>query len=154
MAEDEIAWHSFTVLFRELGEFVDGRSAYEDDIEAELERLGIGEVHGGGTWLDGSGCDISVSVTDPVAGLRAIREVLRALAAPDSKRIISDAGEFPLYDSEAQFASACSPSRSVERTKPPDAMPHDRRHCPHCRASTVERFVPDPLDSRVVGRYR
>jgi hypothetical protein len=102
MAEAERTWHDFSVVFRELGDHVDGRSAYEDDLQGELQRLGIGEVLGGGTWLDGTGCDIDIRVSNPVAGLRAIREVLRELAAPISTRIIGDAGEFPVYESEEQ----------------------------------------------------
>jgi hypothetical protein len=100
MTEAEQTWHNFAVVFLELGDHVDGRSAYEDDLHGELRRLGIGEVLGGGTWLDGSGCDIDIRVSDPVAGLRAIRVVLQELVAPFSTRVIGDASEFPLYESE------------------------------------------------------
>jgi hypothetical protein len=95
--EDE-GWPEFSVFFRELGEHAGGRSYYEDELEEELERLGLGEVVGGGTWLDGSGCDIHVAVRDPVAGLRVIREVLRRLNAPPSTRIRGDGAEFSVYE--------------------------------------------------------
>ncbi len=49
-----------------------------------------------GNWLDGSGCELHVEVSDPVAGLRVIREVLRRLNAPASTRIVGDAGELCL----------------------------------------------------------
>lgn len=97
MADAEKTWHEFSVRFRELGVHEDGsprgRSYFEDEVEEELERLGIGEVVGGGTWLDGSGCHFDVVVSDPVAGLRVLREALRRLGAPPSTRIFGDAGE-------------------------------------------------------------
>jgi hypothetical protein len=60
--------------------------------------LGLGEVVGGGTWLDGSECDIHVAVSDPEAGLWVIREVLRRLNAPASTRIRGDSGEYAVYE--------------------------------------------------------
>src|SRR5262245_35030285 len=98
MAEVERLWHEFSVLFRELGAHAGGRSDYEGEVEEEVQRLGLGEVVGGGTWMDGSGCDMQVEVSDPEAGLRVIREVLRRLKAPTSTRIIGDAGEWRVYD--------------------------------------------------------
>ena len=99
--EDE-GWPEFAVRFRELGVHEDGgprgRSYYDDEIDEELQRLGLGEVVGGGTWLDGSGCDIHIAVRDPEAGLRVIREVLRRLGAPPSTRIRGDTGEFAVYE--------------------------------------------------------
>jgi hypothetical protein len=108
MAKAKPTWHNFAVVFRELGEFVDGRAAYEDDLQGELRRLGIGEVLGGGSSLDdddedGEACDIDIQVTDPVAGLRAIRVVLQDIGAPFSTRIIGDDGEFPVYESEEHY---------------------------------------------------
>jgi hypothetical protein len=102
MADDEgEGWPEFAVRFRELGIHEGGeprgRSYYEDELEEELERLGLGEVVGGGTWLDGRGCDIHVAVRDPEAGLRLIREVLQRLGAPPSTRIVGDAGEYSVY---------------------------------------------------------
>jgi hypothetical protein len=95
-------WPEFSVRFRELGVHEDGeprgRSYYEDEIDEELQRLDLGEVVGGGTWLDGSGCDMHVAVRDPDAGLRVIRDVLRRLGAPPSTRIVGDAGEYGVYD--------------------------------------------------------
>ena len=78
-ADEEEGWPEYTVFFRELGAHAGGRSYYEDELEEELERLNLGEVVGGGTWMDGSGCDIHIAVRDPEAGLRAIRELLRRL---------------------------------------------------------------------------
>lgn len=98
MAEDDRTWHEFSVLFRELGPHAGGRSYYEDELEEELQRLGIGEVVGGGTWMDGSGCDMDVNVSDPVAGLAVIRQVLQRLNAPSSTRICGDSGEFAVYE--------------------------------------------------------
>jgi hypothetical protein len=98
MAEGEDVWPEFSVLFRELGSHAGGRSYYEDELDDELQRLGIGEVVGGGTWLDGRGCDMQIVVRDPVAGLRVIRDVLRRLNAPASTRILGDAGEYALYE--------------------------------------------------------
>lgn len=95
MAEAERTWHEFSVLFSELGPHAGGRSYYEDELE-ELEQLEIGEIVGAGTWMDGSGCDIDIAVSDPVAGLRVIREVLRRLHAPASTRIFGESGELPL----------------------------------------------------------
>jgi hypothetical protein len=95
--EDE-GWTEFAVFFRELGEHADGRSYYEDELEEELERLGLGEVVGGGTWMDGSGCDIHIAVRDAEAGLRVIREMLRRLNAPPSTRILGDGVEFAVYE--------------------------------------------------------
>lgn len=92
-------WREYSIYFREPGSHAGGRSYYEDDLEEELERLGLGVVVGGGTWLDGSGCDIQVSVRDPEAGLRVIRDVLRRLNAPTSTRIQADHGEsYSVYD--------------------------------------------------------
>jgi hypothetical protein len=88
----------FSVIFRELGEDVSGRSYYEDELDEELERLGLGQVVGGGTWLDGSGCDIDIEVRDPEAGLRVIREVLRRLDAPPSTRIRGGGVEYAVYE--------------------------------------------------------
>jgi hypothetical protein len=97
MADAEPNWREFMVLFSDLGVHEDGnprgRSYYEDELEEELERLGLGEVVGGGTWMDGSGCNMTVEVSDPQAGLRVIREVLRRLAAPASTRIVRTSGE-------------------------------------------------------------
>jgi hypothetical protein len=76
----------------------EGGGSYEDELEEELERLGLGEVVGGGTWMGGSGCDIHVRVRDPETGLRAIPEVLRRFEAPASTRIRGDADEFPVYE--------------------------------------------------------
>jgi hypothetical protein len=98
MSEEEPAWHDFSILFRELGAHAGGRSYYEDELEEELERLGLGEVVGGGTWMDGSGCDIGVVVSDSEAGLRVIRDVLRRLHAPESTRIVGDSGEYGVYE--------------------------------------------------------
>ena len=98
MAKTERTWHEFSVLFRELGPHAGGRSYYEDELEEELERLGIGEIVGAGTWMDGSGCDIDVAVSDPVAGLRVIRDVLQRLNAPASTRIFGESGELPLVE--------------------------------------------------------
>lgn len=98
MADTEAEqWPEFSVFFRELGAHAGGRSYYEDELEEELERLGIGEVVGGGTWMDGSGCDIHIAVTDTAAGLRVIQEVLRRLDAPPSTRIRGDSGEYEVY---------------------------------------------------------
>jgi hypothetical protein len=96
-AEDK-GWPEFSVIFRELGAHAGGRSYYEDELDEELHRLNLGEVVGGGTWMDGSGCDMHVEVRDPVAGLRVIREVLQRLNAPASTRIRGDAGEFTVYE--------------------------------------------------------
>ena len=96
--DDDEGWPEFSVFFRELGEHADGRSYYEDELEEELERLGLGEVVGGGTWMDGRGCDIHIAVRDPEAGLRVIRAVLRRLKAPLSTRIRGDGVEFAVYD--------------------------------------------------------
>ena len=98
MKQPERTTHEFSVLFKELGEHADGRSYYEDELDDELQQLGLGEVTGGGTWLDGRGCDMQIEVSDPVAGLRVIREVLRRLNAPVSTRIKSQAGEFRLEE--------------------------------------------------------
>ena len=99
MADDgDQGWPEFSVLFRELGDHAGGRSYYEDELDEELQRLDLGEVVGGGTWMDGSGCDMHVAVRDPVAGLRVIREVLQRLNAPASTRISGDAGEFAVYE--------------------------------------------------------
>ncbi len=99
MADDEDGgWLEFSVFFRELGEHAGGRSYYEDELEEELERLGLGEVVGGGTWMDGSGCDIHIAVRDSEAGLRVIREVLRRLNAPPSTRIRGNGMEFAVYE--------------------------------------------------------
>jgi hypothetical protein len=97
MAEDR-SWPEVTIFFRELGEHASGRSYYEDELEDELERLGLGEVVGGGTWLDGRGCDIQVQIRDQNAGLRLIRDVLKRLNAPGSTRIRGDFGELSVYD--------------------------------------------------------
>jgi hypothetical protein len=91
-------WPEFSVFFRELGAHAGGRSYYEDELEEELERLNLGEVLGGGTWLDGSGCDIHIAVREREAGLRVIREVLRRLNAPPSTRIQGDGVEFAVYE--------------------------------------------------------
>jgi hypothetical protein len=100
MGDSEATWQEFTVLFRDLGVHEDGsprgRSYYEDELGEELERLGLGGVAGGGTWMDGSGCDMTVEVSDPTAGLRVIRDVLRRLGAPASTRIVGESGEFTL----------------------------------------------------------
>jgi hypothetical protein len=102
MAAEEPAWREFMIFFRDLGVHPcgtpRGRSYYEDEIEEELERLGIGEVVGGGTWMDGSGCNISVEVSNPEAGLRVIRDVLRRLDAPTSTRIICESSEYSVYE--------------------------------------------------------
>jgi hypothetical protein len=101
MAEQEPVWHDFTILVRELGVHEDGaprgRSYFEDELEEELEGQGLGEVTGGGSWMDGSGCDIQVIVSDPEAGLLLIRDVLRRLGAPESTRILGETGEHRLY---------------------------------------------------------
>ncbi len=101
MSEREPVWHDFTILFRELGVYEGGarrgRSYFEDELEEELEAKGLGEVTGGGSWMDGSGCDIQVSVSDAEAALRLIRDVLRRLGAPDSTRILGETGEHRLY---------------------------------------------------------
>jgi hypothetical protein len=91
-------WPEFSILFRELGVHAGGRSYYEDELEEELERLKLGEVVGGGTWMDGSGCDIHVAVSDPEAGLQVIREILRRLNAPASTRIRGESGEYSVYE--------------------------------------------------------
>jgi hypothetical protein len=98
MADQDEDWPEFSVFFRELGAHAGGRSYYEDELEEELERLSLGEVVGGGTWMDGSGCDIHIAVRDAAEGLRVIREVLRRLNAPPSTRIRNDGGEFPVYE--------------------------------------------------------
>lgn len=85
--------HEFRIHFRELGEHAGGRSFYEDELDDELERLGLGEVIGGGTSLIGGGCDLEVSVWDAREGLRVIREVLARLNAPESTVIHGDDGE-------------------------------------------------------------
>jgi hypothetical protein len=96
--DDDDGWTEFSVFFRELGSHAGGRSFYEDPLEEELERLGLGEVVGGGTWLDGRGCDIHIAVQDAAEGLRVIREVLRGLNAPPSTRIRGDGIDLPLYE--------------------------------------------------------
>jgi hypothetical protein len=102
MADEKPLWQEFMIVFRDLGVHPGGtprgRSYYEDEIEEELERLGIGEVVGGGTWMDGSGCNISVEVSDPEAGLSLIREVLRRLDAPASTKIHCESKEYSVYE--------------------------------------------------------
>jgi hypothetical protein len=97
-ADEDDELPEFSVFFRELGSHAGGRSYYEDELEEELERRGLGEVVGGGTWMDGSGCDIHVVVRDAKTGLAVIREVLRRLNAPSSTRILGDGVEFPVYE--------------------------------------------------------
>lgn len=103
MAEGEYeGLPQFTVRFFELGKHEDGgprgRSYYDDEIDEELQRLGLGEVVGGGMWLDGSGCDIHIVVRAPEAALRVIREVLRRLGAPASTSICGATGESAVYE--------------------------------------------------------
>jgi hypothetical protein len=96
--DEEEGWPEFSILFRELGAHAGGRSYYEDELEEELERLCLGEVVGGGTWLDGSAWDIHVEVSDPAVGLRVIQDVLRRLNAPASTRIRGESGEYRVYE--------------------------------------------------------
>jgi hypothetical protein len=92
-------WREFAIFSRDLGSDAGGRGYHEDDLEEELERLGLGEVVDGGTWMDGSEFGIQVAVRDPQAGLRVIREVLLRRNAPGSTRIRSDDGEsFSIYE--------------------------------------------------------
>ena len=86
---------------------IDRGEKYEDPIIDELERLGLGEVSGGGSALgdprpDGTrlieSCGIDVD-TDDVDGARAaLRELLPTLGCPAGTQLHYRASDKPLQD--------------------------------------------------------
>lgn len=80
---------------------------YEDPLEAELVKQGLGEITGGGTQLgprkaDGKqdilGVDLDVDLTDASRGLPALRAALRKLNAPPGTELTYESGGKPLKE--------------------------------------------------------
>jgi hypothetical protein len=58
---------------------------YEEPIDAELAKRGVGRVTGGGTKLIGDRvehCYIDIAVTDAEGRVQLVKDLLRALGAP------------------------------------------------------------------------
>ena len=69
---------------------------FEDPLSEALERAGLGEVTGGGSWLthpDEQGrqfvesCGIDLDIRDPIAGIPFVLQELRKLNAPRGSRL-------------------------------------------------------------------
>ena len=86
---------------------IDRGNKYEDPIIDELERLGLGEVSGGGSSLgdplpDGTRpiefCGIDVDTDDVDATRAALRELLPKLGCPEGTQLHYRASDKPLQD--------------------------------------------------------
>lgn len=86
---------------------IDRGDKYEDPIIDELERLGLGEVSGGGSSLgdprpDGTrpieSCGIDVDTDDVEATRAALRELLPKLGCPKGTQLHYSVSDKPLQD--------------------------------------------------------
>ena len=86
---------------------IDRGDKYEDPIIDELERLGLGEVSGGGSALgdlrpDGTrlieSCGIDVDTDDPEATREALRALLPKLGCPKGTQLHYRIADKPLQD--------------------------------------------------------
>ncbi|MEX2389429.1 MAG: hypothetical protein WD534_16250 [Phycisphaeraceae bacterium] len=60
------------------------RHQLEESLEAVFEAEELGEVDGGGGFVDGSECNIYLYVADVTKALPAIRQVLQSAKVPES----------------------------------------------------------------------
>jgi hypothetical protein len=74
------------INFRDVSEDFD-RDLVEEALDAALEQEGLGQATGGGSFVDGSGCDISVDVSDVERGLYVVRQVLAQMQISPSTTI-------------------------------------------------------------------
>lgn len=74
------------INFKKTGRNFD-RDEIEEALDDALTEAELGEVTGGGAFLDGSGCDITVDVNDAARGLEVVRQVLVEMQVPSSTTI-------------------------------------------------------------------
>lgn len=86
---------------------IDRGDKYEDPIIDELERLGIGEVTGGGTGMGDEGpdgrreiqsCGIDVETTNVEGARAALRDLLPKLGCPAGTQLQYSVAEIDLQD--------------------------------------------------------
>lgn len=77
---------------------------YEDKLDQQLKKQGIGECMGGGTMQLATGeieyCDINVSIDDTCTALDTIQKILKEIGVPKGSLLYNDEVYLPVGDLE------------------------------------------------------